>query len=70
MGAAREALIDALAHDGSALLDALDGEALAAPLAEAAALLATVLGQDLDEGHRWDLPDRPPGRARSDHLDR
>ena len=54
--AAREALVDALARDGSALLAALDGERLPAPLGEAAALLATVLGQDLDEG--------PDGRFR------
>jgi hypothetical protein len=47
---AREALVDALACDGQALLTALDGERLTTPLAEAAALLATVLGQDLDEG--------------------
>jgi hypothetical protein len=48
--AAREALVDALARDGYALLAALDGERLPATLGEAAALLATVLGQDLDEG--------------------
>jgi hypothetical protein len=48
--AARAALVDALARDGSALLAALDGERLTPPLAEAAALLASVLGQDLDEG--------------------
>ena len=47
---ARATLVDALARDGSALLAALDGERLPGPLAEAAALLATVLGQDLDEG--------------------
>jgi hypothetical protein len=48
--AARAALVDALARDGHALLTALDGERLEVPLAEAASLLATVLGQDLDEG--------------------
>jgi hypothetical protein len=48
--AARAALVDALARDGYALLAALDGEHLEGSLAEAAALLATVLGQDLDEG--------------------
>ena len=48
--AAREALVDALARDANALLAALDGETLEVPLAEAAALLATLLGQDLDEG--------------------
>lgn len=47
---AREALVDALARDGHALLAALDGERLPALLGEAAALLATVLGQDLDAG--------------------
>ena len=46
--AAREALIDAIARDATALLAALDGEALPEPLAEAAALLATLLGQDLE----------------------
>lgn len=48
--AAREGLVDALARDGQALAGALDGECLPAPLAEAATLLATVLGQDLDAG--------------------
>jgi len=51
--AAREALIDALARDASALLVALEGEPLEPALAEAATLLATLLGQDLetdDEG--------------------
>ena len=46
--AAREALVDALARDAMALLAALDGEPLDPPLAEAAALLATLLGQDLE----------------------
>ncbi len=51
--AAREALVDALARDGYALLGALEGERLPVPLAEAAALLATVLGQDLEaDGER------------------
>ena len=45
---AREALVDALARDGHGLLAALDGEHLPVPLAEAATLLATVLGQDLE----------------------
>ena len=48
--AARAALVDALAHDGSVVLDALDGEPLPAPLGQAATLLATVLGQDLEAG--------------------
>ena len=47
--AAREALIDALAKDARALLGALDGRELCAPVAQGAALLAAVVGQDLDE---------------------
>jgi hypothetical protein len=54
--AARAALVDALARDGEALLAALEGERLAEPLGEAATLLATVLGQDLEDG--------PDGRIR------
>ena len=46
--AAREVLIDALARDASALLGALDGEALPDDLAQAATLLATLVGQDLE----------------------
>jgi hypothetical protein len=46
--AARDALIDALARDAGALLAALDGEALPDDLAQAAVLLATLLGQDLE----------------------
>jgi hypothetical protein len=42
--------VDALAQDAQALLVALDGEPLPAGLAEAAALLAAVVGQDLDQG--------------------
>ena len=38
---------------------ALEGEPLAGPLAEAATLLATVLGQDLEAGTRRPDPDRP-----------
>jgi hypothetical protein len=53
---AREALVDALGLDGEALLAAMEDEPLAPPLAEAAALLATVLGQDLETG--------PDGRYR------
>jgi hypothetical protein len=48
--AAREALVDALARDARALLAALDGQQLPVLLAPAAALLASVTGQDLDEG--------------------
>jgi hypothetical protein len=47
---AREALIDALARDARVLLGALDGRELPAALAQAAALLAAVVGQDLQEG--------------------
>ena len=47
---ARAALVDALARDGEAVLTALEGEPLPPPLAEAATLLATVLGQDLEDG--------------------
>jgi hypothetical protein len=53
---ARLALVDALARDGLALLEALEGTQLPAPLGEAAALLATVIGQDLETG--------PDGRIR------
>ena len=45
--AAREELIDSRARDGYALLALLDGRELAEPVTEAATLLATVLGQDL-----------------------
>jgi len=48
--AARAALVDALAKDAQALLVALAGRPLPAALAQAAALLAAVVGQDLDEG--------------------
>jgi Transposase DDE domain/Transposase domain (DUF772) len=47
--AAREQLVDALARDARALLGALDGRELGPVLAQAAALLATVAGQDLEE---------------------
>ncbi len=53
---ARAGLVDALARDGEALLAALEDEPLSPPLAEAATLLATVLGQDLEDG--------PDGRIR------
>ena len=48
--AARAALVDALARDGEAVLEVLERERLSGLLAEAATLLATVLGQDLEEG--------------------
>ena len=47
--AARAGLVDALATDGMALLAVLDGRELSEALAQAATLLGTVLGQDLDE---------------------
>ena len=53
---ARAALVDALARDGEAVLEGLEGGPLPAPLAEATTLLATVLGQDLEDG--------PGGRIR------
>ena len=46
---ARTALVDALARDGRALLGVLEGRELGSELAQAAALVATVIGQDLDE---------------------
>jgi hypothetical protein len=46
---AREALVDALAKDARGLLGFLDGRELEPALQKAAALLATVVGQDLDE---------------------
>jgi hypothetical protein len=47
--AEREALVDSRARDGYALLAVLEGQALAQDVAEAARLLATVLGQDLEQ---------------------
>jgi hypothetical protein len=46
--AAREALVDALARDGYAALKRLDGRELSDEVKPAAALLASVLGQDLE----------------------
>jgi hypothetical protein len=46
---ARVELVDALARDGMALLAVLDGRKLSEAVSQAAALLATVLGQDLDQ---------------------
>jgi hypothetical protein len=48
--AARQTLVDALAKDAMALLGALDGRNLEGPLTQAGELLATLVGQDLDEG--------------------
>ena len=47
---ARKVLVDALAKDAMALLGVLDGRKLDGPLSQAGALLATLVGQDLDEG--------------------
>jgi hypothetical protein len=48
--AARETLVDALARDGYAALRVLDDRELTEPVLQAAELLATVLGQDLERG--------------------
>ena len=45
---AREALVDALAWDAFAVLTALDGRELSVPVKQAAELVATVVGQDLE----------------------
>jgi Transposase domain (DUF772)/Transposase DDE domain len=45
---AREALVDALARDAMALVGALDGRTLGPGLDQAAQLVATVVGQDLE----------------------
>jgi hypothetical protein len=47
--AAREELVDALAKDARALLEILEGQQLGPALAQAAELLATVTGQDLEQ---------------------
>jgi hypothetical protein len=47
---ARKMLVDALAKDALALLGILDGRELGPVLTQAGVLLATVVGQDLDEG--------------------
>jgi len=46
---AREALIDALTRDAKALLAGADGQALFEDVSKAATLLATVVGQDIEE---------------------
>jgi hypothetical protein len=48
--AAREQLVADLASDAYACLEVLEGRDLTAVLAEAAELLATVVGQDLEQG--------------------
>jgi Transposase domain (DUF772) len=47
--AARQALVDVRARDGHAVLGALAGRSLPAAVAEAARLLAAVVGQDLEQ---------------------
>ena len=47
---AREQLVDALVRDGLAALGVLEGRALPVDVVEAAQLLATVVGQDVEEG--------------------
>jgi hypothetical protein len=47
---AQEALVDARARDGYALLAALDGQQVCNAVGQAVQLLATVLGQDLETG--------------------
>lgn len=46
---AREALVDALARDAYAVLAALDGRTLIPEIMQAAKLVATVVGQDLEQ---------------------
>jgi hypothetical protein len=46
--AAREALVDALARDANEIVAALDGRTLTPEVLEAAKLVATVVGQDLE----------------------
>ena len=46
-------MVDALAKDGYALLLLLDGKQLGEPVGQAALLLATVLGQDLEQVGGW-----------------
>ena len=48
--AAREALVDALVQDCQAALAVLTGHGLPGPVAEAAALLALLAGQDVEAG--------------------
>jgi hypothetical protein len=48
--AARAALVDARARDAHAVLEILQGRSLATAVAEAARLLAAVVGQDLEQG--------------------
>ena len=56
--ASREQLLDSRARDGYGCLSVLDGRALGPAVTDAAELLATVLGQDLEQA---DGPDGGPG---------
>ena len=68
--AAREELVDALARDACAVLAVLEGRELEPALAQAAALLATVIGQDLEQDADRGVPDRPAGREGPGDLHR
>ena len=61
---AREVLIDSRARDAFGCLAVLDGRELDPAVVEAAALLATVVGQDLEQTDDGRVPDRPAGRQR------
>lgn len=63
---AQEALVDALARDAQALVLQLEGLELCAPVREAAALVATVVGQDLEQ--REDGVFRIARRVASDRI--
>jgi len=67
--AARAELADALAKDAYALLAAREGKKLGLAVAQAAGLLATVTGQDLDQT-RPGVQDCPPGRPGPGHFHR
>ena len=64
--AAREALVDALVRDAQAVLAALDGRHVDAPLVETAELLALVASQDVEAGD--DGVFRIAGRVARDRL--
>jgi len=65
---ARDQLIDALVRDAHAALEALDGEALAGPTAEAAELLALVAGQDIEHDSDSDGVFRIARRVAKDRV--
>ncbi|MGH3904724.1 MAG: hypothetical protein ACRDTE_11110 [Pseudonocardiaceae bacterium] len=66
--AAREQLIDSRARDGFAVLGVLEGRELGPVVTQAGALLATVVGQDLEEGTDGGVPHRPACRQGSGDL--